>query len=161
MSTTALAISCVVNRMRVDRTIDVRLTLAQFLRDEISLTGTKVSCDMQVCGVCTALVDGRPVSSCTFLAVDIDGTEVTTVEGLADGDRLHPLQEAFVQHMALQCGFCTPGFLMMAKALLDENPDPSREEIIEYLDGNMCRCTGYAPIVAAVEQAARELSAPR
>jgi aerobic-type carbon monoxide dehydrogenase small subunit (CoxS/CutS family) len=157
MTTTAIAITCTVNGLKVERTVEVRRTLAQFLREDLSLTGTKVSCDVQICGACTVLVDGQPVSSCTHLAVDVDRSAVTTVEGLASEGRLHPLQQAFVEQMALQCGFCTPGFLMMAKALLDENPDPSREQIIEYLDGNLCRCTGYAPIVAAVEQAARVL----
>jgi aerobic-type carbon monoxide dehydrogenase small subunit (CoxS/CutS family) len=157
MSTTGIAITCTVNGVEVERTVEVRRTLAQFLREDLSLTGTKVSCDVQICGACTVLVDGQPVSSCTFLAVDADRSAVTTVEGLAKDGQLHPLQQAFVEQMALQCGFCTPGFLMMAKSLLDENPDPSREQIIEYLDGNLCRCTGYAPIVAAVEQAARVL----
>lgn len=157
MSTTGIAITCTVNGVEVERTVEVRRTLAQFLREDLSLTGTKVSCDVQICGACTVLVEGQPVSSCTFLAVDADRSAVTTVEGLATEGRLHPLQQAFVEQMALQCGFCTPGFLMMAKALLDGNPDPSREQIIEYLDGNLCRCTGYAPIVAAVEQAARVL----
>ncbi|HKC28365.1 MAG TPA: (2Fe-2S)-binding protein [Jatrophihabitans sp.] len=134
-----------------------RRTLAQFLRDDLGLTGTKVSCELQVCGVCTVLVDGEPVSSCTYLAADVDGRAVETVEGLANGDRLHPLQRAFVENFALQCGFCTPGFLMMAKALLERNPDPTDEEIREHLDGNICRCTGYRPIVAAVRAAASEL----
>jgi aerobic-type carbon monoxide dehydrogenase small subunit (CoxS/CutS family) len=112
---------------------------------------------LQVCGVCTVLVDGEPVSSCTYLAADVDGRRVETVEGLASGDHLHPLQRAFVENFALQCGFCTPGFLMMAKALLERNPDPSEEEIRDYLDGNICRCTGYRPIVAAVRAAAEEM----
>lgn len=157
MSTTGFAITCTVNGVEVERTVEVRRTLAQFLREDLSLTGTKVSCDVQICGACTVLVDGQPVSSCTFLAVDVDQRAVMTVEGLASEGRLHPLQQAFVEEMALQCGFCTPGFLMMAKALLDEIPHPSREQIIEYLDGNLCRCTGYAPIVAAVERAASVL----
>jgi aerobic-type carbon monoxide dehydrogenase small subunit (CoxS/CutS family) len=107
-----------------------------------------------VCGACTMLVDGRPVSSCTALAADADGCSVTTIEGLAAGDRLHPIQQAFVEEFALQCGFCTPGFVMMTKALLDENPHPTEDEIVHHLDGNLCRCTGYAPIVAAVHRAA-------
>lgn len=151
----AVLVGLRVNGISVERSVDVRTTLAQLLREDLALTGTKVSCDVQVCGACTVLVDGLPVSSCTYLAADADGRAVTTVEGLATGRELHPLQEAFVEHMALQCGFCTPGFLMMAKALLDENPQPTREEILEYLDGNLCRCTGYAPIVEAVEAVAR------
>lgn len=152
--TLLVPIEVVVNKVRLRRTVEARTTLAHWLREDLRLTGTKVSCDVQVCGACTVLVDGRPVSSCTFLAADADGAEVTTVEGLAEGDRLHPLQEAFVEEMAAQCGFCTPGFLMSAAALLAENRSPSREEILEHLDGNLCRCTGYEPIVAAVERVA-------
>jgi aerobic-type carbon monoxide dehydrogenase small subunit (CoxS/CutS family) len=146
-----------VNDVAVERTVAPRVTVAEFLRDEMGMTGTKLSCDLQVCGVCTVLVDGRPTSSCTALAADLDGAEVETVEGLADEDSLHPLQQAFVESFALQCGFCTPGFLMMAKALLATNPDPTREEIVEHLDGNLCRCTGYEPIVKAVELAAARM----
>lgn len=134
-----------------------RTTLAAYLRDELGLKGTKVSCELQVCGVCSVLVDGQPVSSCTYLAADIDGRTVETVEGLATGERMHELQRAFVRNFALQCGFCTPGFLMMSKALLERNPDPTEDEIREYLDGNICRCTGYQPIIAAVLEAAAEL----
>lgn len=143
-----------VNGVEVRRPVAARLTLAELLREELGLTGTKVSCDLQVCGVCTVLVDGRPVSACTFLAVDADGTDVQTVEGLSDGQQLHPLQRSFVENFALQCGFCTPGFLMMAKALLDSTPEPTHEQIVEHLDGNICRCTGYEPIVKAVQCAA-------
>lgn len=152
---TEQTISATVNGHRVTRTVQPRRMLSDFLRDDLGLTGTKVSCGLQVCGVCTVLVDGAPVSSCTYLAVDVDGRAVETIEGLSDGERLHPLQEAFVEHFALQCGFCTPGFLMMAKSLLDENPDPTAEEVTDYLEGNICRCTGYRPIIAAVLDAAR------
>lgn len=148
------SISTRVNGVAVERSVAPRLTLAELLRDELGLTGTKLSCGLQVCGVCTVLVDGLPVSSCTFLAADVDGATVESVEGLSDGETLHPLQQAFVECFALQCGFCTPGFLMMAKSLLDRNPDPNREEVVEYLDGNLCRCTGYDPIVKAVLLAA-------
>lgn len=148
------SISTSVNGVVVERSVAPRLTLAELLRDELGLTGTKLSCGLQVCGVCTVLVDGRPVSACTFLAADVDGAQVESVEGLSDGETLHPLQQAFVERFALQCGFCTPGFLMMAKSLLDANPDPDREEVVEYLDGNLCRCTGYEPIVEAVLLAA-------
>jgi aerobic-type carbon monoxide dehydrogenase small subunit (CoxS/CutS family) len=146
-----------VNGVEVSRSVTPRLTLVELLRNDLGLTGTKVSCDLQVCGVCTVLVDGRPVSACTFLAVDIDGTSVETVEGLSTDGELHPLQQAFVENLALQCGFCTPGFLMMSKALLDTSPAPTRHEIVEHLDGNICRCTGYDPIVRAVECAARRM----
>lgn len=152
-------VNATINGVRVSRNVATRLTLAQYLRDELGMTGTKVSCELQVCGACSVLVDGVPVSACTYLAVDVDGKNVETVEGLADGDRLHPLQRAFVENFALQCGFCTPGFLMMAKSLLERNPDPTEAEVHEYLDGNICRCTGYRPIVEAVMQAARELRA--
>jgi aerobic-type carbon monoxide dehydrogenase small subunit (CoxS/CutS family) len=143
-----------VNGTRVARTVATRMMLAEFLRDELGLSGTKVSCELQVCGACSVLVDGAPVSACTYLAADADGRAVETIEGLSRGSVLHPLQQAFVDNFALQCGFCTPGFLMMAKALLGRNPDPSPAEIREYLDGNICRCTGYRPIVEAVRQAA-------
>ena len=153
----ALEITAQVNGTEVTRHVAPRSTLAQFLRDELGLTGTKVSCGLQVCGVCSVLVDGRPVSACTYLAADIDGRSVETVEGLAGEHGPHPLQQAFVENFALQCGFCTPGFLMMSKWLLARNPDPSDEEIRETLDGNICRCTGYRPIVDAVRDAARRM----
>jgi aerobic-type carbon monoxide dehydrogenase small subunit (CoxS/CutS family) len=152
---TDVPIAVEVNGTRVERTVEPRSVLVDFLREDLGLTGTKVSCALQVCGVCTVLVDGRPVSSCTYLTVDADGRSVQTVEGLSDGRTLHPLQEAFVDCHALQCGFCTPGFLMMSKALLDATPDVEHEEIVEHLEGNICRCTGYRPIVEAVEQVAR------
>ena len=141
-----------VNGVTVSRRVEPRSVLADFLRDDLGLTGTKVSCQLQVCGVCTVLVDGRPVSACTYLTADADGARVTTVEGLADERGLHPLQEAFVDNFALQCGFCTPGFLMMAKALVDAPAVADHDEVVEHLDGNICRCTGYRPIVEAVEQ---------
>ena len=128
----------------------VRATAAEVLRDQLGLRGTKVSCELQVCGACTILVDGQPVSSCSLLAADLDGRAVDTIEGMQRGTELHPLQAAFWEHNAFQCGFCTPGFLMMAKALLDEIPDPTPEQVREWLDGNLCRCTGYRPIEEAV-----------
>jgi aerobic-type carbon monoxide dehydrogenase small subunit (CoxS/CutS family) len=149
-----------VNGVMITESVPTRWTLAHLLREHLGLTGTKVSCELQVCGACSVLVDGAPVSACTYLAADIDGRRVQTVEGLADRDEPHPLQRSFVEHFALQCGFCTPGFLMMAKALLDRNPDPSEEQVKEYLDGNICRCTGYEPIVAAVLDAARRMRNP-
>jgi aerobic-type carbon monoxide dehydrogenase small subunit (CoxS/CutS family) len=153
----ASRISATVNGVSVDREVANRLTLAEFLRDKLGLTGTKVSCELEVCGVCTVLVDGRPVSACTFLAADVDGCDVLTVEGLERDGELHPVQEAFIDEFAFQCGYCTPGFLLMAVALLARNPNPSREEIKDYLDGNICRCTGYRPIVQAVLTAAERM----
>jgi aerobic-type carbon monoxide dehydrogenase small subunit (CoxS/CutS family) len=149
----------VVNGATVEREVPNRQTLAEFLRDDLGLTGTKVSCGMQVCGVCTVLVDGKPVSACTYLATSAHEREVLTVEGLADGEQLHPIQEAFLDHFGLQCGFCTPGFVMMAKALLDENPAPDEHAVVEHLEGNICRCTGYRPIVNAVLAAAERMEA--
>lgn len=145
------------NRRRIQLAVWPNETLADVLRTRLALTGTKVSCDAQVCGTCTVLVDGRAVSSCTLLAADADGRSVASVEGLADRHtgRLSRLQRAFIAHAAFQCGYCTPGFLMSATALLAENPQPTREQVIHYLEGNVCRCTGYAAIVDAVLDAAR------
>lgn len=148
------SLTTTVNGRPVTSDVQPRLTLSEFLRDHLGLTGTKVSCEMQVCGVCTVLVDGAPVSSCTYLAVDIDDREVLTIEGLASEDGLHPIQQAFIDRFALQCGFCTPGFVLMAKALLDSVERPSREAVIEHFEGNICRCTGYEPIIGAVLAAA-------
>jgi carbon-monoxide dehydrogenase small subunit len=136
-------------------TVEPRRTLADVLREELGLTGTHVGCEHGVCGACTVLWDGEPVRSCLLLAVQVDGASLTTVEGLADGDRLHPIQEAFWANHGLQCGFCTPGLLLTAKALLEANPDPSEDEIREAIGGNLCRCTGYHFIVQAIEAAAR------
>jgi carbon-monoxide dehydrogenase small subunit len=139
------------HRERID--VEPRRTLADALRDDLGLTGTHLGCEQGVCGACTVLLDGEPVRSCLMLAVQADGSSLTTVEGLA-GDGLHPLQQAFADCHGLQCGFCTPGFLISALHLLTENPDPSREEIRAGLSGNICRCTGYVGIVDAVRQAA-------
>lgn len=149
-----ITIELTVNNRRHSLTIEPRETLAEVVRDRLGLTGTKVSCDAQVCGACTVLVDGLAVSACTYLAADADGRRVTTVEGLARDGRLSPLQEAFIDYAAFQCGFCTPGMLMAATALLVDNPVPSREAIVHALDGNLCRCTGYVPIVEAILAAA-------
>lgn len=154
---TSSDITTVVNGVEVRRHVLNRTTLASFLRDDLGLTGTKVSCDVQVCGVCTVLVDDKPVSSCTYLAADLGGRSVRTVEGLSDDGRLSPLQESFVENFALQCGFCTPGFLMSATALLERTPDPTEREVVDFLEGNICRCTGYRPIVDAVLKAARRM----
>lgn len=131
-----------------------RQTLLEVLRDGLDLTGTKEGCATGDCGACSVLLDGRVVCSCLVLAVETEGRSVTTVEGLADGERLHPLQTAFLEHAALQCGICTPGFLVAAKALLERNPDPTEHEVRYELAGNLCRCTGYDKIVRAVLAAA-------
>lgn len=138
--------------------IEVRETLAEVLRARCRLTGVKISCEAQVCGSCTVQVDGLPVSACTYLAYEVRGRRVTTIEGLADASgHLHPLQQAFLDHFAFQCGFCTPGMIMAAKSLLDEVPDPTDPEIIEHMNGNLCRCTGYLAILKAIQQASKEM----
>lgn len=149
-----IRVALVVNGQPHDLSIAPNETLADVLRDRLALTGLKVSCDAQVCGACTVLVDGLPISACTFLAADADGRRVRTVEGLATDGELSPLQQAFIDHAAFQCGFCTPGMLMAATALLEEDPEPTRSAVIRGLEGNLCRCTGYAPIVEAVLAAA-------
>jgi len=136
-------------------TVEPRRTLADVLREDLALTGTHVGCEHGVCGACTVLWDGEPVRACLLFAIQLDGASLTTVEGLADGDRLHPIQEAFWAAHGLQCGFCTPGILLTAKALLDENPQPDEQEIREAIGGNLCRCTGYHFIVDAIAAAAR------
>ena len=148
-----LAISVTVNGQPYERSVPVRMTLADFLREELGLTGTHLGCEHGVCGACTVLLDGDAVRSCLLLAPQADGHAVTTVEALADDDTLHPLQQAFVDNYALQCGFCTPGFLMTAYAFLKETPNPSEEEIESAISGNICRCTGYLPIVKAIRAA--------
>jgi len=136
-------------------TVEPRRTLADVLREDLALTGTHVGCEHGVCGACTVLWDGEPVRACLLFAIQLDGASLTTVEGLADGDRLHPIQEAFWAAHGLQCGFCTPGILLTAKALLDESPQPDEQEIREAIGGNLCRCTGYHFIVDAIAAAAR------
>jgi carbon-monoxide dehydrogenase small subunit len=133
--------------------VDVRRTLLDVIREDIGLTGTKNGCGAGECGACTVLLDGEPVNSCLVLAHEADGQEVVTIEGLAQGGVLHPIQKAFVEQGAIQCGFCTPGMVMSAKALLDRKPNPSREDILHGLKGNLCRCTGYVKIIDAVEAA--------
>ena len=146
-----------VNGKACEGRAEPRKSLADFLRDDLGFKGTHLGCEQGVCGACTIEVNGTAVRACLMLAVQADGAEVRTVEGLADGDRLHPLQQAFHEEHALQCGFCTPGFLMSLQAFLRENPDPSDEQIREAISGNLCRCTGYWPIHAAVKSAARKL----
>jgi carbon-monoxide dehydrogenase small subunit len=129
--------------------------LIDFLRDRLGLTGTKKSCDIEICGACTVLLDGKAVSSCSVFAFEVDGKEVLTIEGLATPDGLHPLQQAFIDCGGFQCGFCTPGMIMLAKSLLDENPDPTADQIRDYMDANICRCTGYQMIIESIQKAAQ------
>jgi aerobic-type carbon monoxide dehydrogenase small subunit (CoxS/CutS family) len=135
--------------------VEPRMTLLELVREQFNLTGAKLGCDIQVCGACTLLLDGNPVSACSVLAADADGCDILTIEGLANRDSLHPLQEAFMEFGALQCGYCTSGFILTAKALLDENPKPSDEQIRDYLAGNFCRCGCYQEIMQAIRNVAR------
>ncbi len=146
-----------VNEEQREADVEPRLLLVHFLRDTLGLTGTHWGCDTSNCGACTVHLDGDAVKSCTVLAVQADGSEVTTIEGLGSPEKLHPVQEAFWEHHGLQCGYCTPGMIMAAADLLQRNPDPTEEEVRKGLEGNLCRCTGYQNIVAAVLLAARRL----
>jgi carbon-monoxide dehydrogenase small subunit len=146
-------ISVTVNGKRRQADVEPRLLLVHFLREHLRLTGTHVGCDTTQCGACTVLVDGRSAKSCTMFAVQADGSEITTIEGLASDGQLHPLQQAFWEEHGLQCGFCTPGMIMTAVTLLADNPNPSEREIREGIDGNFCRCTGYQHIVNAIQRA--------
>jgi len=137
--------------------VEPRMTLLEVIRDELLLTGTKEGCGFGECGACTVLMDGKPINSCLILAVDAKEKEITTIEGLAQGEDLHPIQKPFIDQGAIQCGFCTPGMILSAKGLLDNNPNPTEEEVREGLAGNLCRCTGYAKIVAATLAAAKNL----
>jgi carbon-monoxide dehydrogenase small subunit len=150
-----------VNGNEVEGMVRPNDTLLDLLRDELGLTGAKQGCGEGDCGACTVLLDGSPVSSCLVLALQAEGSEVLTVEGLADKDRLHPIQQAFVEIGGVQCGFCTPGMLLTAKSLLDRNPDPDEREIRAAIAGNLCRCTGYQKIVEAISAAAAELRCRR
>jgi carbon-monoxide dehydrogenase small subunit len=147
-------IAVTVNGERGEAEVEPRQLLVYFLREQLGLTGTNVGCDTSSCGACTVLLDGESVKSCTVLAVQADGTEVTTIEGLAQDGELHPVQRAFHEQHALQCGYCTPGMAMASVSLLREQPNPSEEEIRQALEGNLCRCTGYHNIVKAVQAAA-------
>jgi len=149
-----IPIELTVNGREVSLEIQPQLMLLDLLRDRLSLKGAKRSCDLQVCGACTILVDGKAVSSCTYLAYEARSAEVLTIEGLADGNTLHPMQQAFIDNGAFQCGFCTPGMILAAKSLLDETPRPSEEKVKEYMEGNICRCTGYRKILEAILDAA-------
>jgi aerobic carbon-monoxide dehydrogenase small subunit len=153
-------IAVTVNGAERSLEVEPRLLLVHLLREKLGLTGTHVGCDTTSCGACTVLVDGVPIKSCTHFAVQVDGREVKTVEGLGQGGQLHPIQQGFHEEHGLQCGFCTPGMMLVASALLEENPDPTEEEIRWALSGNICRCTGYQNIVKAVQWAAAKMKEP-
>jgi carbon-monoxide dehydrogenase small subunit len=150
-------ISFSINGIKHDADVEPRLLLVHFIRDLVGLTGTHIGCETSICGACTVLLDGNPVKSCTLLAVQADGAEITTIEGLAKDGKLHPVQEGFWECHGLQCGFCTPGMIMAACGLLQENPNPTEDQIRHGLEGNLCRCTGYQHIVEAVQYAAAKL----
>ena len=152
-----IPVNMTVNGRTVTDNVPPELTLLDFLRDWLGLKGAKRSCDMQVCGACTVLVNGKAVSSCTFLAFEARNAEVITIEGLAQDGELHPLQQSFIDNAAFQCGFCTPGMILAAKSLLDQNPHPNEAEIRAYMKGNICRCTGYKKIVEAIAGAGVEI----
>ena len=153
-----MQVSLTVNGQTTSIDVSPERTLLQLLRDDLGLKGTKDYCHSGVCGACTVLADGAAVSACSLLAAQVNGKSITTVEGLEDPDGLHPIQQAFIDNFGLQCGYCTPGMMLLAKSLLEENPAPSREEIIRYMGGNICRCTGYAGILRSVQAAADTLS---
>ena len=150
-----MKVSFSVNGTEVSGDVEPRTLLVDFLRDDLGLTGTHVGCDTSQCGACVVHVDGRSIKSCTLLAVQAEGTQVTTIEGLADADTLHPMQAAFREEHGLQCGFCTPGMIMSAIDLLQNNADPTEQEIRDWLEGNLCRCTGYHGIVKSIQTAAK------
>lgn len=147
-----------VNGVQHEHAVEARTLLAHFLRDRCKLTGTHIGCETTLCGACTVLLDGQAVKSCTLLAVQADGAEVTTIEGLACNGQLHPVQQAFWECHGLQCGFCTPGMILAGVQLLDRNPQPTREEIAHGIDGNFCRCTGYSHIIDAIASAAQKMA---
>jgi aerobic-type carbon monoxide dehydrogenase small subunit (CoxS/CutS family) len=151
-------ITLTVNGRKVERDIDSRMTLAEFLREGLDLTGTKVGCNRGECGSCTVILDGDPVLSCTVLGVEASGSEILTIEGLVSEGKLHPIQEAFVEHDALQCGYCTPGMIMSIKALLDKNPNPTEEDVRKSIDGNFCRCGSYPNIVKATIETSKKMT---
>ena len=151
------SVSMTVNGQAVTRDVEPRTLLVEFLRQHLDLTGTHVGCDTSQCGACVVHVDGQSVKSCTMLALQAEGAEITSIEGLAKNGELHPMQAAFREHHGLQCGFCTPGMIMSAIDLVQRNPDPSEQEIREWLEGNICRCTGYHNIVKAIKAAASDM----
>jgi carbon-monoxide dehydrogenase small subunit len=152
-------VTLTMNGERVTRTVEARALLVHFIREDLSLTGTHIGCDTTSCGACTVLLNGKPVKSCTMFAVQAEGATVETIESLAAGGTLHPLQEGFWEKHGLQCGFCTPGMIMSAKGFLAEHPNPTEDEIRHGISGNLCRCTGYNKIVEAIQYAANKLQA--
>ena len=150
-------IQLTINGQQVEAAVDANRTLLQLLREDLGLTGTKHGCGLGDCGACTVILDGQPVNSCLVLATQANGREVLTIEGLAENGKLHPIQQAFVDKGAIQCGFCTPGMILSAKALLDANPKPTEQEIRMAISGNLCRCTGYQKIVEAIGEAAEKI----
>ncbi len=150
-------IQLTINGQPVEAAVEPNLTLLQLLREDLGLTGTKHGCGLGDCGACTVILDGQPVNSCLVLAIQANGKEVLTIEGLAENGKLHPIQQAFVDNGAIQCGFCTPGMILSAKALLDANPKPTEQEIRMAISGNLCRCTGYQKIVEAIGEAAEKI----
>lgn len=157
---TKMHVAVTLNGKKYDADVEPRLLLVHFIRENLGLTGTHIGCDTSNCGACTVIVDGKAVKSCTVLAVQTNGKEVLTVEGLAKGGKLHPIQEGFWEKHGLQCGFCTPGMMMAACALLQKNPNPSEEEIRRGISGNLCRCTGYVKIVESIRYAADRMMTP-
>ena len=155
-SHTNLNLSLTINGSPWSGEVAVETTLLEFLRNRLRLTGTKRSCESEVCGACTVLVDGRPMSSCSYMAFEASGKSVLTIEGVAQGDKLDPLQEAFIRNIGAQCGYCTPGQIMAAKALLSETPNPTRAQIAEWLSGNICRCGAYGAIAQSILEAAQD-----
>jgi carbon-monoxide dehydrogenase small subunit len=154
-----MQITVTVNGLRTTREVEPRVLLADFIRTQLGLTGTHIGCDTSSCGACTVLLDGRPIKSCTMFAVQADGHELKTVEGLKTGSDLHPVQAAFKEHHGLQCGFCTPGMMLVGSALLEDNPTPSEDDVRWAISGNLCRCTGYVNIVKAIQAAGEQMQA--
>ena len=154
-----MQISVTINGKTHTHDIEPRISLAQYLRETLNLTGTHIGCDTSGCGACTVHVDGASAKACTLLAVQVDGCEIKTIEGMANGSEMHPIQEAFKENHGLQCGFCTPGMVMTAADILKNNPNPSEEEIRHGLEGNFCRCTGYHNIVKSIQHAAEKINA--
>jgi carbon-monoxide dehydrogenase small subunit len=156
-----IPVSFILNGRPQEIEVEPHELLLDVVRERLGLTGTKRSCDVEVCGACTLLVDGRPISACTTLALEVRGRSVLTIEGLAADGKLHPLQQAFIDHGGFQCGFCTPGMILSAKVLLDENPDPTEEELKHFMHGNICRCTGYKKIIESIMAAAKLMGGNR
>ncbi|MCZ6449328.1 MAG: (2Fe-2S)-binding protein [Deltaproteobacteria bacterium] len=152
-----IPVNFTVNGIRHEIDVEPHELLLDVVRNRLGLTGTKRSCDVQVCGTCTVLLDGRPVSSCTLLAIEARDREILTIEGLAQDGKLHPLQQAFIEYGGFQCGFCTPGMILTAKTLLEENASPTEEDIIQFMQGNICRCTGYKKIIESIMAAAKKM----